>query len=181
MSEKEKNARSRVHLMTESAMIAALYVAATLLLAPISYGPIQFRVSEALTMLPVCSSTSTVGLTIGCAIANAVGVAMGVNSCGVADILFGTAATLLAAVTTRVLRSVTVSRAKLPILSALMPPLFNGLIVGFELSYFFKLPFWLCALQVAGGELAVTLLLGLPLVVAVRKIGLFGQEGLSSR
>lgn len=157
-------------------MIAALYTASTLLLAPLSYGPLQLRVAEALTLLPVLTPTAPIGLTVGCIIANAIGVATGSNSCGVADILFGSLATLLAAFVTRWLRNITIGKAKLPILAALAPPIFNGLIVGAELALIFKLPFWVCALQVGCGELLVTMLLGIPLCVVLRRLKFFSDE-----
>lgn len=169
MSGKLTPASGGLRRTTEAAMIAALYAAAALLLAPLSFGPLQLRAAEALTLLPVLFPSATAGLTVGCALSNAIGAAIGANPCGAADILFGSAATLLAALTARLLRRFTVTRARLPVLSALMPPLFNGLIVGLELSLVYKLPFYLCAAQVAGGELLVTLLLGLPLTAAVRR------------
>ncbi len=166
--------RSHVRTLTECAMIAALYAASTLVFAPICYGALQLRVSEALTLLPVLTRSGVVGLTVGCAIANGIGVALGVNSCGALDIIFGTLATLLAALMSRAVRSIRVKN--IPLLSAVFPALFNGVIIGLELSYIYKLPFLLCALQVAGGELLVTLLLGLPLNMALERLGVFGNK-----
>lgn len=150
-----------------SAMLAALYAVAALLLQPLSFGPLQLRASEALTLLPVLMHESIIGLTLGCAISNAIGVATGANVAGVLDIAIGTAATLLASLATRLLRQV--KWRGLPLLSAAMPVIFNGVFVGAELSYMLKLPFWLCALEVAGGELLVILILGLPLVRVLEK------------
>lgn len=150
-----------------SAMIAALYAAVTLLLAPISFGPLQFRAAEAMTMLPVIMPESVIGLTLGCAISNAIGVATGANICGVLDIAVGTAATLLAALASRALRKVT--WRNVPVLSALMPVVFNALLVGGELAAVLKFPFWACALEVAGGEALVVFLLGISLVRILKK------------
>lgn len=155
-------------------MIAALYAVATLALAPLSFGPLQLRVSEALTILPAKKKAAISGLTVGCALANAIGLAMGANACGAADILFGTAATLLAAIASRALRGIELHG--LPVLSALMPALFNGLIIGAELTIIYKLPFWLCALQVAAGELIASVALGLPLYSLLRRNGLLKDE-----
>ena len=77
-----------------SAIIAALYAALTLLLAPLSYGPVQLRVSEALTLLPVLLPQSIPGLFVGCMLANLMG------ACPWQDIVFGSLATLLAALGT---------------------------------------------------------------------------------
>ena len=103
--------------LTRAAMIAAIYCVLTLLFQPISYGPVQLRVSEALTLLPIFMAEAVPGLFIGCLLANLLGGAMWY------DVVFGSIATLLAAVCTRRLR-------RIPIAAAAMPVLFNALIVG---------------------------------------------------
>jgi len=95
-----------------SAIIAALYAALTLLLASISYGPVQLRLSEAFTVL------SIPGLFVGCLIANIFN-----PSPSIFDIVFGSLTTLLAAYGTYKLRNK-------PILAATCPVVANGLIVG---------------------------------------------------
>lgn len=82
-------------------------------------GAVQARVSEALTLLPVLTPLAVPGVTIGCLITNAYGVAAGANILGAADILLGTAATLAAALLTRALRRFTVFGLPLP---ASLPP-----------------------------------------------------------
>ena len=142
-----------------SAVIAALYAALTLLLAPISYGDWQCRVSEALTMLPILMPQAIPGLFVGCILANLLG-----PSAGITDIVFGSLATLIAAIGTWYFR-------KNKWLAAACPVVANGLIVGAVLSYSFSLPFWLTALQVAAGEL-VAVLLGCLLVKALSRVDL---------
>jgi len=142
-----------------SAVIAALYAALTLLLAPISYGDWQCRVSEALTMLPLLTPQAIPGLFVGCVLANLLG-----PSAGITDIVFGSLATLIAAIGTWYFR-------KNKILAAACPVLSNGIIVGLVLSLSFNLPFPLTALQVAAGEL-VAVILGLVLVKALEKVDL---------
>ncbi len=123
--------RSSLHRLTLAGVIAALYTALTLILPIASFGTVQIRFSELLTILPAFTPTAIPGLTLGCALANAVGMAMGTNLAGAWDILIGTAATLLAAVCTYALRGI---RFKgLPILATLPPVLFNAVIVGGEL------------------------------------------------
>lgn len=139
-----------------SGIIAALYAALTLALAPISFGAMQFRVAEALTLLPMVSIASVPGLFLGCLLGNLLGGAPW------QDILFGSLATLLAAITTRILR-------KYWWLAALMPVLFNGLIVGATLSVVLNLPFWLTVGTVALGEAAVCYMLGVPLINLLKK------------
>ncbi len=143
--------------MTRVAVIAALYAALTLLLAPISYGAVQFRVAEALTLLPILTPAGVMGLSIGCLIANFFGSATGL------DIFFGTIATVIAA-------RLTYRYRDKPVLAALPPVLVNAIIVGAVLSYAFSLPFFLTVAQVGGGELGVCYALGLPLFYALRRL-----------
>ena len=121
-----------------SAVIAALYAALTLLLAPISYGPIQLRLSEALTLLPMLLPQAVPGLFVGCLIAN-------LYTGMLTDIIFGSLATLIAATGTYLLR-------KKPLLAAACPVVTNGLIVGLTLALSFNLPPLLTMLEVAIGE-----------------------------
>ena len=74
------------------AVIAALYVALTLPFAPIAYGPVQFRISEALTILPYFTPAAVPGVTLGCLLSN---ILMGSP---LPDIVFGTIATLIGAI-----------------------------------------------------------------------------------
>lgn len=141
-----------------SAMIAALYAALTLLLAPISYGAIQCRISEAMTLLPILLPQAIPGLVIGCLVANLL------SPVAVWDVIFGTLATLIAALGTYWLR-------KKPLLAALCPVAANGVIVGVMLAVFYALPLWMTMLEVAVGE-AVAVALGFILLAALRKVDL---------
>ena len=127
-----------------SAVIAALYAALTLLLAPISYGPIQLRMSEAMTLLPILLPQAVPGLFVGCLIAN-------LYTGMLTDIIFGSLATLLAAIGTYLLR-------KKPVLAAACPVAANAVIVGLVLSMSFNLPVALTMLEVGIGELGAVLL-----------------------
>ncbi len=141
-----------------SAMIAALYAALTLLLAPISYGAIQCRISEAMTLLPILLPQAIPGLVIGCLVANLL------SPVAVWDVIFGTLATLIAALGTYRLR-------KKPLLAALCPVVANGVIVGVMLAVFYALPLWMTMLEVAVGE-AVAVALGFILLAALRRVDL---------
>lgn len=141
-----------------SAVIAALYAALTLVLAPISYGSIQCRISEALTLLPIVTPTAIPGLFVGCILANILG------GCSVWDIVFGSLATLLAACGTYALRQKTV-------LAAFCPVIANGVIVGAVLSAVWGLPLWLTMAEVAVGE-AAAVLVGCALLPAMKKVDL---------
>ena len=82
---------TRTKYLTHAAIIAAVYVVLTIIFAPISYGQVQVRISEALTVLPYFTPAAIPGLFIGCIIANIYGGA------GIIDIIFGSLATLFAA------------------------------------------------------------------------------------
>ncbi len=115
--------------LTQSGVIAALYVALTLLakVFGLDSGQIQLRLSEALCVLPVFLPAAVPGLTIGCLLANLL--------CGniIWDVVFGTLATLLGAIGTRLLR-------KRPLLALLPPIVSNTIIVPFVLAYAYCLP-----------------------------------------
>lgn len=139
------------------AVIAAIYAVLTLVLQPISYGAIQIRFSEALTLLPILMAEAVPGVTLGCLLANILGGSM------LPDIVFGTLATLLAAVCTRRLRS----RFWL---AAAMPVIANGLIVGAVVHYCYapEMALPLCMLTVAIGEAVACFIVG-PLLIGVLK------------
>lgn len=145
-----------------TAMIAAIYAALTLGLQAISFGPVQFRVSEALTLLPILFPQSIPGLTLGCLISNLFS-PLGAT---VYDVVFGTLATLVAAILTRRIKgSVWVK--------ALPPVLANGVIVGLVLTYAYGLnTLWLNMLTVAAGEAAVCYALGVPMIKLLEKADL---------
>lgn len=154
--------------LTLCGVIAAAYTALTYISAAfgLAYGPIQFRISEALTILPLFTPAAIPGLTVGCLLSN-------LASFNPIDLIFGTLATLLAAITTRALRHITVF--KIPILSILAPVLFNAIIVGIEISIFYLggftlYGFLISALQVGLGELAVLSILGIPLTVGLTRV-----------
>ena len=76
-------------------MIAAIYTALTVAFAPVAYGPVQFRISEALCVLPFFTPAAIPGLFLGCAISNGIGVALG--TAVLPDVVFGSLATLIGA------------------------------------------------------------------------------------
>ena len=158
-----------VYYVIEAAMIAALYVVLTMIanMLNLAYGEMQFRISEVLCILPVFTPAAIPGLTIGCVLSNII------SPMGWMDMVFGSAATLLAAVCTWALRRITIKG--LPILSFLPPILFNAVIVGAELTILFKSPFLMNALWVGLGEAGVLLILGIPFFYAIRASGLFSR------
>lgn len=163
-----------------SAMIAAVYTAVSLALSLASFGAVQLRVAECLTLLPVLSSLGIYGVTIGCLLTNILGAAMGLTM--PVDILFGTLATLIAAVLTYLLRNLRIKNLAIP--AAIPPVLVNGLVIGLELTWlsgsFQWDVFWTCAGSVTLGQVIPCLILGVLLVWVLEKKGLsqklFGQK-----
>ena len=155
--------RRRVRRVVFSAVSGALYAALTILIEPLSYGPIQFRFAEALCLLPFWAPETTLGLFAGCLIANLF------SPFGLPDIVAGSLATLLAVYV--------VSKMKIPWLTPLPVVLTNAVIVGAVISLYSeeRIPFLWSALSVGFGELAVCVLLGLPLIYALPEIPYFKQ------
>ena len=165
------NIRKKNHRIAIGAVIAALYVALTYAQEMIFPGSasmaVQFRLSEALTMLCLFTSSAIPGLTIGCLLANVV--SMGALP---VDMIMGTFASFLACLCIYKTRNITFKG--MPYLSALMPAIFNGIIIGLEIEIFFIegpfnfLSFLTQAGLVALGEFVVCFTLGLLLVKTIK-------------
>ena len=155
--------------LTHAALIAALYVALTyfqnLLLPGSTTWAIQFRVSEALCVLALFTPAAIPGLSIGCLLFN-----LSYSAALPLDFLVGTLATALACGSMYGLRRVTVRG--LPLLSLLMPAVWNAVLVGWELAVYVGGGFWLNALYVAIGEAGVLLTLGIGLFQILKKRGI---------
>ena len=157
--------------LTVNAVIAALYAALTIALAPISYGPLQFRVSEVLTALPFLMPGSVLGIALGCVLAN-------LYTGSILDIVFGTLATLLAGLATAWFGKKGNS-VKNRVLGCFMPVIFNTVIVGAVLTWGYQIQefpenplasFGFNALTVGIGEMGVLYLIGYPLLSYLPKI-----------
>jgi uncharacterized membrane protein len=144
--------------LLQAAIIAAVYATLTIMLMPLSYGVMQIRVSEALTILPYFTPAAIPGLFIGCIVSNMVG------PYGLMDMVLGSGATLIAAVCSYYLRS-------RPILVPLPPVIANGVIIGGMLYYAYSVPMPLiaCILWVAAGELIACYVIGYPLLRILKK------------
>ena len=161
-----KDARPSVRSLARAGLIAAIYVLLTLIFQPISFGAIQFRIAEALMLLPVMVADAVPGLFIGCLLANLLGGGVWF------DVVLGSLATLLAAVVVRKWRNK-------PVAAAASPVLFNGLIVG-PVVYFAYVhapgtpvsvgTIFFNIATVALGELVVCYVLGLPMLYALKKL-----------
>lgn len=151
--------------LTQGAMIAALYVVLTFIanLAGLASGVIQVRLSEALTILPVFTAAAVPGLAVGCVLANLL------TGCAIWDVVFGSLATLIGAVGTRLLRG------QSPVLAVLPPILSNIIIVPLVLQrvYGVEDAYWYLAMTVGAGEIISCGILGLLLYRSLKNTKIF--------
>lgn len=144
--------KGKLRFLTTAAVIAALYAALTYAFAFMSYGPVQFRISEILTVLPFFSSAAIPGLAIGCLLSNIT------SPLGPIDMLVGTSATLISALLSRIMPKFLVP----------VPPIIcNAVIVGLELHFLTNSPLIPTMLYVALGEAVVCLIGGYPFMFVV--------------
>lgn len=168
----------KTHKLVFAALIAAIYAVITIFTQPISYGPIQVRVSEALTLLPYFSSFPILGVFVGCLISNIYG-------SGILDIIFGSLATLIAAILTWLIGRSNLKFKKF--LAPLPPVIINAVVVGLiinttmskdALNSFSNLvngvsinvaALWGTMLSVGVGELLACYVIGIPLITLIEK------------
>ncbi len=159
--------------ITQTAVIAAMYAALTyaqsFLLPGTTTAAVQFRASEALNVLALFTPAAIPGLTLGCIISNLYSIGQGLPL----DMIFGSLATLGATVCIYFLRNAKIKNYPFP--AMLMPALWNGVIVGWEIEYFFiEGGFHFSSFLVQGGlvalgELGVMFTLGTALYFAFVK------------
>ena len=140
---------SAARRLAQGAIIAALYVVLTLVFAPISFGAIQIRIAEALTILPLFTPAAIPGLFVGCILANIIGGAI------IWDVIFGSLATLIGAAVGYALRR---NRWLVPVPAVIA----NGIIVPLVLRYGYRMdiPLPLLVLYVIVGEVIGCYILG---------------------
>ncbi len=161
--------KKSIEELTKAGLIAALYVVLTLVIQPIGYGTVQFRVAEMLTILPVYTPAAIPGLTVGCFLSNLIGLATGANPAGGWDLLIGTGATAAAALLTYALRHVRVKN--LPLLATLPPVLINAVAIGTELAVVYGgIPWYFHALGVAVGQFLACSVCGTILAAALNRV-----------
>ena len=142
--------------LVQIAIVAALYVALTWALAPISYGSIQFRISEILMLLVLFKPSYAIGLILGCFISNTT------SSLGWYDMVFGTLATALALIPMLKIKNIYIT--------AIFPVISNAIIVAIELYFALGIePIWLSMITVGLGEAVVLYLLGIPFIMYLNK------------
>lgn len=163
-----KKGTPAVKFIARTAIIAALYALLTMFLVPLSYGPLQFRIAESLTLMPILFVEAIPGLAIGCFIANIF------SPFGWYDMVFGTLTTLIAALLTRFIAT----RKKLfskhtelmPVVAGFPPIFLNALVLPFlwfifagDEGYFFNM--W----TILATQAAVIYIIGLPLYYGIKK------------
>lgn len=155
-----------VRYLTHGALIAALYVVLTyfqnMVWPDSATWVIQFRLSEALCVLALYTPAAVPGLTVGCFLFN-----ISYAAALPLDILVGSLASLLATGAMWLSRKWT--RKGYPLFALLMPALFNGLLVGWELSVYIGGGWLLNGIYVAIGEAAVLLSLGSLLYYSLKR------------
>lgn len=135
-----------VKILVFNALIAAVYAVLTIGLEPISYGAVQFRLSEVMTLLAFANPMFVPGLVLGCIIANLF------SPLGMIDVLVGSFATFLAIYPMRYCKNV--------YWASLLPTVANGIIIGIELTVLYQIPIYISVLSVAAGEFVVVSVIG---------------------
>ena len=148
---------NKVLFMTRAAMIAAIYVVLCVVFQPISYGAIQTRIAEALTILPFFTPAAIPGLFIGCLIANLLGGGI------LVDVICGSAATLIGAVGTYMLRNKSRYLAPLPPIAANV--LLGPWVLRYGYGESFSIPFLMGTVGL--GELLTCGIMGMILVTVL--------------
>lgn len=144
-----KNECFEVKNLARLAVVAALYAALTLALPGISFGLVQFRLSELLVLLCFYRRDYSVALIVGCFIANCF------SPMALMDMVFGTLATAIAVIPMYSVKNIW--------LASLLPVISNAVIIAIELFIAFDQPIWLGMLTVGAGELVVITVIGCPL------------------
>lgn len=142
--------------LTRQAIVAALYTVMTLAIPALSYGPVQFRISEILTLLAFFNPEYIIGLTLGCAIANIF------STLGLLDVIIGTAASLFALTA--------MSKIKNIWIASLMPTLFC-VFIGLEIMIVSPVPisFFIITGQIMLSEFVIVTILGVPIFKTLMK------------
>lgn len=155
--------KNNVKFITKSAMVAAAYAALTFMFSWMSYDDVQFRISEILVLLVFIDSKYTLGLVLGCIIANIP------SPLGIIDVIVGPTATLLAILFIIGVRKNLGNNKMSLIISSFGPVISNAVIVGLELTYLFNTPFWLNAFYVGIGEFVVVTIVGTVVINNIMK------------
>ena len=150
--------------LARAGVIACVYAVTTMCLPFMSYGSVQLRVSEALTILPLLIPESVVGLFVGCLIANLLG-----N--GIIDIVFGSLATLVAGICTYLIGKYVKNTFLKVAIGGFFPVIINAIVVPFTYLLITELPYlyWINFLTVFIGQFLAVYVFGTILYLAIKK------------
>lgn len=152
----------KIKFIATSAIVAALYIAITMLVAPISFGQVQFRIAEMFNHLVAFNPRYAIGVTLGVLISNAL-----FSNVGPIDLVFGVGHTIITlAIFIFICKFVKNMWARLIINSLLFT--FTMFIIAFQLNLVLEFPFWETWLFVAAGEFVV-MMVGVPIMHALNK------------
>ena len=151
----EKMNTGKTRFIVYTAILAGIYASLTLSMAPVSYGAIQMRIPEILTLLAFVNPQFAPGLILGCFIANLF------SPFGMIDVIVGTFATAVAVYSMRYARNIWIA--------SLMPTMANGIIVGLEIALLAQLPIMETMFYVALGEFIVVTVAGVPVFKSLSK------------
>lgn len=155
--------KNKVRFITHTALIAAAYAAITIVFSFLSYGQVQFRISEILVLFAFIEPKYTTGLVLGCILANLP------SPLGIIDVVVGSFATFIALLLIIGVRKSFGYNKKSLLIASLGPVISNAIIVGWELNYLFQTPFWMNALYVGIGEFLVVTVFGSAVVNKIMK------------
>ncbi len=163
--------KNRIKEVIEISLIASLYVCLTLALTPLSYGDVQFRLSEVLMLLVLYKRRYAISMILGCFVSNLF------SPVGVIDVVFGTLATVIAIIPMLFIKNLEIS--------SLFPSISNGIIVGLELALVYELPIIYTMITVFLGEAVVVSLIGVPLFKSLQQnegfMEVLGSDAIKSK
>ncbi|MCL2593363.1 MAG: QueT transporter family protein [Defluviitaleaceae bacterium] len=149
--------------ITKIGATAAIYFVLTLANSALSFGDVQFRISEILNLLAFINPIYGIGVVIGCFLANLT------SPLGLLDPIFGTFATLLAVICISKTRKLQMAMPRKLFIATLWPTIFSGPIVGFMLFWVLELPFFISTMWVSLGQFVVVTLAGYPIFRILHK------------
>jgi uncharacterized membrane protein len=155
---------NKTRFITQAGLIGAIYIVLTIVFAPISFGEVQVRIAEVLTILPYFTPAAIPGLFVGCILGNFIGGAI------LYDIIFGSIASLISAILVYLIRR---HKYLVPIPRIIV----NAIIVGLTLKYAYVIPLPLISLMifVAIGQTIACYGLGFPLLLLLKRYNIIKQ------
>lgn len=154
--------RNLTNKLVKMAVVAALYTVLTVMLAPMGYGPIQFRISEVMVLLAFFDPLYIGGLTLGCLISNIFG------GNGPMDMIFGTFATFISVVSISMTARVLKANKFGLFIASLWPVLFNGVIIGWMLNLVAGEPLLFSMASVGLSEFIIISIIGVPITLLLK-------------